>query len=67
MDYVKFTMTAGKDIVEHMMPVETAEQLIKTAKEKKTFCERGKYYITADGYTFRIRKPKKGDENVFLL
>ena len=67
MDYVTFTMQAGKDIVQHMMPKETAEQLIATAKEIKRFTEGGKYYIEADGYRFRIRKPKKGNEDGFVI
>lgn len=67
MDYVSFTMQAGKDIVKHMMPKEEAEKLVRTAKEVRKFQKDGKHYIEADGYTFQIRKPSKGGKDVLIL
>ena len=67
MDYIKFRMRAGQDIVEHMMPKENAEQIVAAAQDKRFFVEKGKHYVETDtGYIFAIKKPGK-EKNVVLL
>lgn len=67
MDYVKYQMEAGKDMVEAWMTVESAQRIIATAENKKVYREKNKWFCKVDGFIFRIKKPGGSDKDVSIL